>query len=104
MSAMPSENEVVACNVWPLGHRRLVLSCSLWGVGDLDIVRGLLEEYGLSAEGSSVDLFAVGEVPQALAWMRDVDIEAHLTMRIEEAAPGARVAAIRATVVPRSLN
>jgi hypothetical protein len=75
------------------GH--LLLTCSLAGSCDHGAVRTLLEQYGLHSDHTRDGLSAAGEVPSVFGSMQGEDIAVHLASRIEDAAPGTRVARIQ---------
>lgn len=74
---------------------QLLLTCSLAGSCDHDAVQTLLEQYGLHADQTLDGLAAAGEVPEVFVSMQSDDIALHLAERIEDAAPGTRVARIQ---------
>jgi hypothetical protein len=80
---------------------RLLLTCSLAGTCDHDAVQLLLEQYGLHADQTLDGLTAAGEVPSVFVSMQGEDIAVHLASRIEDAAPGTRVARIQVLLVTK---
>jgi hypothetical protein len=87
-----------------MADRQLILTCTLSGPRDGAPVVKLLQQYGLQTSTVGTELVAQGDVPCVLGAMHGREIEAHLLGRIEDAAPGTRIAAIRATIVARARN
>jgi hypothetical protein len=82
-----------------MAERQLILTCTLSGARDGAPVARLLQQYGLHTSTVGADVMAQGNIPDVLVTMRSREIEAHLLGRIEDAAPGTRVACLRATIV-----
>jgi hypothetical protein len=82
-----------------VSQAQLLLTCTLGGSRDCAAVQCLLGQYGLDAERAANDeLTARGNLPNVFAEMKSMDIESHLTGRIEDAAPGTSVACIKVTL------